>query len=35
MDTRLSMFLDCVMTDLSVQLDTKDEIEQAYRDVLP
>lgn len=27
---RLSMFLDCVMTDLSVQLDTKHEIEQAY-----
>lgn len=29
---RLSMFLDCVMTDLSVRLDTKQEIEQAYRD---
>jgi hypothetical protein len=27
---RLSMFLDCVMTDLSVQLDAKHEIEQAY-----
>lgn len=26
----LSMFLDCVMTDFSVRLDTKREIEQAY-----
>jgi hypothetical protein len=27
---RLSMFLDCVITDLSVQLDTEREVEQAY-----
>lgn len=32
---RLSTFLDCVMTDLAVNLDTKREIEQTYRDVLP
>ena len=32
---RLSTFLDCVMTDLAVNLDTKREVEQAYRDVLP